>query len=282
MPMWPVHTWLPDAHVEAPTGGSVILAAIMLKIGGYGFIRFSLPIVPDACQQFAWLMIALSLIAIIYIGFVALVQVDMKKLIAYSSVSHMGFVTLGLFISLALVRSDANSQAGYLGVQGAMVQMVSHGFISGAMFSCIGVLYERMHSRMIADYGGVANTMPWFAAFFVLFAMANCGLPGTSGFVGEFMVILSSFAMNPWVAACAAFTLIIGAAYTLWLVKRIIFGAVANDHVAHLSDINPREALMLGAFAAGVLLFGIWPEPLTQLMDASIRHIVDHLSLVKA
>ncbi|MGA9336010.1 MAG: NADH-quinone oxidoreductase subunit M [Rudaea sp.] len=281
VPMWPVHTWLPDAHVEAPTGGSVILAAIMLKIGGYGFIRFSLPIVPDACQQFAWLIIAMSIIAIIYIGYVALVQTDMKKLIAYSSVAHMGFVTLGLFISLALMRVTGSAGAAYLGVSGAMVQMISHGFISGAMFSCIGVLYERTHSRNIADYGGVVNTMPWFAAFWVFFSMANCGLPGTSGFVGEFMVILASFQMNFWIAAGAAFTLIIGAAYTLWLVKRLIFGAVKNDLVAKLRDINPREALLLTAFAAGVLVIGIWPAPLTHLMDASIKHIVDQLLLTK-
>jgi len=282
VPMWPVHTWLPDAHVEAPTGGSVILAAIMLKIGGYGFIRFSLPITPDASQEYAWVVVAMSLIAVIYIGFVALVQEDMKKLIAYSSVSHMGFVTLGVFISLALVRNGGNNEAAYLGMSGAMVQMISHGFISGAMFASVGVIYDRMHTRMIRDYGGVANTMPWFAALWVLFSMANCGLPGTSGFVGEFMVILASFQMNPWVSAAAAFTLILGAAYTLWLVKRVIFGAVANDHVAHLKDINSREALMLGAFAAAVLLFGIWPAPLTHLMDASIRHIVDQLLVVKA
>ncbi len=281
VPMWPVHTWLPDAHVEAPTGGSVILAAIMLKIGGYGFIRFSLPIVPDACLEYAWLIVALSLIAVIYVGFVALVQEDMKKLIAYSSVSHMGFVTLGIFLSTALVRTFHNADGAQLGVSGAMVQMISHGFVSGAMFSCVGVLYDRMHSRMIKDYGGVANVMPWFAAFWVLFSMANCGLPGTSGFVGEFMVILSSFQLNPWVAAGAAFTLIIGAAYTLWLVKRVIFGEVTNDHVAHLKDINAREALVLGAFAAGTLFFGIWPEPLTHLMDASVKHIVDHLLIVK-
>ena len=281
VPMWPVHTWLPDAHVEAPTGGSVILAAIMLKIGGYGFLRFSLPIVPDACQHFAWLIVVLSLIAVIYVGFVALVQDDMKKLIAYSSVSHMGFVTLGIFISLALMRVNGNKDAAYLGVSGAMVQMVSHGFISGAMFSCVGVLYDRMHSRMIKDYGGVVNTMPWFAALFVFFAMANCGLPGTSGFVGEFMVILASFQASFWIAALAAFILIIGAAYTLWMVKRVIFGEVGNDHVAHLSDINAREALVLGAFAAATLLFGIWPAPLTHLMDASVKHIVDQLLVTK-
>ncbi|MFT3792713.1 MAG: NADH-quinone oxidoreductase subunit M [Rudaea sp.] len=281
VPMWPVHTWLPDAHVEAPTGGSVILAAIMLKIGGYGFLRFSLPITPDASQHFAWLLIALSLVAVIYIGFVALVQEDMKKLIAYSSVSHMGFVTLGIFIVLALVRVSGNKDAAYLGVSGAMVQMISHGFVSGAMFSCIGVIYDRMHTRMIKDYGGVVNTMPWYAAFVVFFAMANCGLPGTSGFVGEFMVILASFQSNFWIAALAAFTLIIGAAYTLWLVKRVIWGEVTNDHVAKLKDIDAREALVLGAFAAMTLLFGIWPEPLTHLMDASVKHIVDQLLVVK-
>ena len=281
VPMWPVHTWLPDAHVEAPTGGSVILAAIMLKIGGYGFLRFSLPITPDASQHFAWLLIALSLVAVIYVGFVALVQEDMKKLIAYSSVSHMGFVTLGIFISLALVRVGGNKDAAYLGVSGAMVQMISHGFVSGAMFSCVGVIYDRMHTRMIKDYGGVVNTMPWYAAFVVLFAMANCGLPGTSGFVGEFMVILASFQSNFWIAALAAFTLIIGAAYTLWLVKRVIWGDVTNDHVAKLKDINAREALVLGTFAAATLLFGIWPAPLTHLMDASIKHIVDQLLIVK-
>ena len=282
VPMWPVHTWLPDAHVEAPTGGSVILAAIMLKIGGYGFLRFSLPITPDASQHFAWLVIALSLIAVIYVGFVALVQEDMKKLIAYSSVSHMGFVTLGIFISLALVRVTGNKDAAYLGVSGAMVQMISHGFVSGAMFSCVGVIYDRMHTRMIKDYGGVVNTMPWFAVLMVFFAMANCGLPGTSGFVGEFMVILASFQSNFWIAALAAFTLIIGAAYTLWLVKRVIFGDVGNDHVAKLKDINAREAFVLGAFAAATLLFGVWPAPLTHLMDASIKHIVDQLLVVKA
>ena len=274
IPMVPVHTWLPDAHVEAPTGGSVILAAIMLKVGGYGFIRFSLPIVPDASQHFAWLVIALSLIAIIYIGYVALVQEDMKKLIAYSSIAHMGFVTLGLFIVFMLVRGLHDPQTAQLGVQGAMVQMISHGFVSGAMFTCIGVMYDRLHTRLIKDYGGLAKQMPWFAAFVVLFAMANCGLPGTSGFVGEFMVILASFKASPWIALLAAFTLIIGAAYTLWLVKRVIFGEVQNEAVRTMPDINLRETAVLGAFAAAVLILGVWPGPLTHLMDASVSHLV--------
>jgi NADH-quinone oxidoreductase subunit M len=282
VPMWPVHTWLPDAHVEAPTGGSVVLAAIMLKIGGYGFLRFNLPVTPDASQEFAWLVIALSLVAVVYVGFVALVQEDMKKLIAYSSISHMGFVTLGTFISLMLVREAGNPDAARLGLQGAMVQMVSHGFVSGAMFSCVGVLYDRMHSRMIADYGGVANTMPWFAALFVLFAMANSGLPGTSGFVGEFMVILAAFQAQPWLAIGAGVTLVVGAAYTLWLVKRVVFGAVANDDVAKLKDINLREAVVLGAFALAVLALGIWPAPLVELMDASIAQLVQQLLASKA
>ena len=282
VPMWPVHTWLPDAHVEAPTGGSVILAAIMLKVGGYGFLRFSLPITPDASQEYAWVVIAMSLIAVVYIGYVALVQDDKKKLIAYSSIAHMAFVTLGIFIALALVRDQNNLQAAQLGMQGAMVQMISHGFVSGAMFSCIGVLYDRMHTRMIRDYGGVANTMPRFATFFVLFAMANVGLPGTSGFVGEFMVILAAFQANFWFAFVAAFTLIIGAAYTLWLVKRVIFGDVANDNVAKLHDINAREWIVLGGFAIGVLLIGLYPKPLTDLMDTSIQQIVGRLLLAKA
>jgi NADH-quinone oxidoreductase subunit M len=281
VPMFPVHTWLPDAHVEAPTGGSVILAAIMLKIGGYGFLRFSLPIVPDAGAEFAWLVIALSLIGIVYVGLVALVQEDMKKLIAYSSVAHMGFVTLGTFVAFALVRQQGNTDGAELGLQGAMVQMISHGFISGAMFSCVGVVYDRMHSRMIKDYGGVVNTMPWFAAFFVFFAMANSGLPGTSGFVGEFMVILAAFQQNWLVAALAALTLIIGAAYTLWMVKRVIFGEVANEHVRALKDINAREALVLGAFAAGTLFLGLWPKPLTDLMDASVAQLAANLAASK-
>ncbi|NUS37896.1 MAG: NADH-quinone oxidoreductase subunit M [Lysobacter sp.] len=281
VPMFPVHTWLPDAHVEAPTGGSVILAAIMLKIGGYGFLRFSLPIVPDASHAFAWLVIALSLIAVIYIGLVALVQDDMKKLIAYSSISHMGFVTLGTFIAFGLVRDAGNLDAARLGLQGAMVQMISHGFVSGAMFSCVGVLYDRMHTRMIKDYGGVANVMPWFAAFVVLFAMANSGLPGTSGFVGEFMVILATFQKQPLLAFLAATTLITGAAYTLWLTKRVIWGDVANPHVAEMQDINFREWIVLGVFAAGVLLVGVWPKPLTDLMEPSIAQLASQLAATK-
>jgi NADH-quinone oxidoreductase subunit M len=281
VPMVPVHTWLPDAHVEAPTGGSVILAAIMLKIGGYGFLRFSLPIVPDASTEWAWLIILLSLLAVVYIGFVALVQEDMKKLIAYSSIAHMGFVTLATFIVFSLVRIDGNLDAARLSLQGGMIQMISHGFISGAMFSCVGVLYDRMHSRMIRDYGGVINTMPWFAGFFVLFAMANAGLPGTSGFVGEFMIIIASFQVHPLIAFFAAFTLILGAAYTLWMVKRVVFGAVANQHVAELTDISAREAYMLGLFAVGVLAIGIYPKPLVDLMNAPISALVDHIMQTK-
>ena len=281
VPMFPVHTWLPDAHVEAPTGGSVVLAAIMLKIGGYGFLRFSLPIVPDASGEFAWLVIALSLIAVIYIGFVALAQEDMKKLIAYSSIAHMGFVTLGTFIAFELTRSYGNTDAARLGLQGAMVQMVSHGFVSGAMFSCVGVLYDRMHSRMIRDYGGVVNTMPWFSAMFVFFAMANAGLPGTSGFVGEFMVVMAAFQHQPLLAFGAATTLILGAAYTLWMVKRVVFGNVANHHVAELTDMNAREAWVLAIFAIGVLALGVYPKPLTDLMDASVTQLVAQLGATK-
>lgn len=280
IPMFPVHTWLPDAHVEAPTAGSVVLAAIMLKIGGYGFLRFTLPIVPDAGHEYAWLMITLSLIAVVYVGLVALVQEDMKKLIAYSSISHMGFVTLGIFIAFALVRGGRTDGA-ELGLQGAMVQMISHGFISGAMFSCVGVVYDRMHTRMIKDYGGVANVMPMFAAFMVLFAMANSGLPGTSGFVGEFMVILAAFQQSPWIAAVAALTLIIGAAYTLWMVKRVMYGEVANANVAALKDLRGHEFLVLALFAAAVLYFGIHPKPLTDLMDASIAQLAAQLAASK-
>ena len=281
IPMWPVHTWLPDAHVEAPTGGSVVLAAIMLKIGGYGFIRFSLPITPDAAAALDWLIITLSLIAIVYIGFVALVQEDMKKLIAYSSISHMGFVTLGLFIAFGVFQNTENGTGAALGVEGAMVQMISHGFVSGALFLCVGVLYDRLHSRMIADYGGVANTMPWFAALAVLFFMANSGLPGTSGFVGEFMVILAAFQANFWYAFLAAMTLILGAAYSLWLVKRVIFGDVANKNVAALEDINAREALVLGTLAVAVLAVGLWPEPLVNMMHASVEQLLQHIQQPK-
>jgi NADH-quinone oxidoreductase subunit M len=277
VPMVPVHTWLPDAHVEAPTGGSVVLAAVMLKIGGYGFLRFSLPIVPDASEAYAWLVIGLSLIAVVYIGYVALVQDDMKKLVAYSSVAHMGFVTLGIFIAFMLVRGSGNVDAAKLGMQGAMVQMISHGFVSGAMFSCIGVLYDRLHTRQIKDYGGVINVMPWFGFFYVLFAMANSGLPGTSGFVGEFQVILASFQANPWIALFAAFTLIIGAAYTLWMVKRVLWGEVTNPHVAEMKDINGREAFVLIAFAAAVVALGVWPQPLVHLMDSSVTQLVQQL-----
>jgi NADH-quinone oxidoreductase subunit M len=269
IPMWPVHTWLPDAHVEAPTGGSVVLAAIMLKLGAYGFLRFNLPITPDASHELAWFMILLSLIAVVYIGLVALVQEDMKKLIAYSSISHMGFVTLGFFIF--------NAQ----GVEGGIAQMVSHGFVSGALFLCVGVLYDRLHSRMIADYGGVANRMPVFAAFMMLFAMANSGLPGTSGFVGEFLVILGAFQVNPWYAFLAAFTLIFGAAYTLWMYKRVIFGKVANDKVAILNDLSRREALYLGILAVAVLAMGLWPAPFLDVMHTSVDHLLQQVSVSK-
>jgi NADH-quinone oxidoreductase subunit M len=281
IPMWPVHTWLPDAHVEAPTGGSVVLAAIMLKIGGYGFLRFSLPITPDASMALDWLLITMSLIAVVYIGFVALVQQDMKKLIAYSSIAHMGFVTLGIFIVFMIYNSTGDWQGAGLGIEGAMVQMISHGFISAAMFLCVGVLYDRMHSRQIADYGGVANTMPWFAGFFVLFAMANTGLPGTSGFVGEFMVILASFKANFWIAFLAATTLILAAGYTLWLVKRVLFGEIANDNVAKLEDINRREFLVLGILAFVVLLLGVWPAPLLEVMHATVDNLIQHIAVSK-
>nr|VFK67813.1 MAG: NADH dehydrogenase subunit M [Candidatus Kentron sp. UNK]VFK69157.1 MAG: NADH dehydrogenase subunit M [Candidatus Kentron sp. UNK] len=280
VPMWPVHTWLPDAHVEAPTGGSVILAAIMLKLGGYGFIRFSLPITPDASHALDWLMIGLSLVAIVYIGFVALVQPDMKKLIAYSSISHMGFVTLGFFIAYRIFENTGSMHGAGLGIQGGMVQMISHGFISGALFLCVGVLYDRLHSREIDSYGGVANTMPMFAAFMMLFAMANSGLPGTSGFVGEFMVILASFKAHAWIAFLAAMILILGAAYTLWMYKRVVYGAVANEGVASLKDIDGREFFILAMLAIVVLLFGIWPAPLLDVMGPSVTHLVEHISPV--
>jgi NADH-quinone oxidoreductase subunit M len=281
VPMWPVHTWLPDAHVEAPTGGSVILAAIMLKIGGYGFLRFSLPITPDASRELDWLIIALSLVAVVYIALVALVQQDLKKLIAYSSISHMGFVTLGLFIAFGLLSRGGNDGAAAMGIEGAMVQMISHGFISGALFLCVGVLYDRMHTRMIADYGGVANVMPVFAAFVVLFAMANSGLPGTSGFVGEFMVILSSFQANVWYALLAGTTLVLGAAYTLWMVKRVVYGRVITEAVAALRDLNTREFAVLGALAAAVLVFGVWPAPVLDVMHASVAHLLAHIAQSK-
>jgi len=269
VPMWPVHTWLPDAHVEAPTGGSVVLAAIMLKLGAYGFLRFSLPIVPDASREWAWFIIALSLIAVIYIGLVALVQNDMKKLVAYSSVAHMGFVTLGFFIF-----SD-------LGVSGGLVQMISHGFISGAMFLCIGVLYDRVHSREIAAYGGVVNTMPKFATLAVLFAMANCGLPGTSGFVGEWMVIIGTVKTSFWLAALAATTLVFGAAYTLWMVKRVYFGDVANSDVKTLADLDARELAVLSMLAIAVLWMGVYPKPFTDVMNVSVGELIKHVAQPK-
>jgi len=274
VPMFPVHTWLPDAHVEAPTGGSVILAAIMLKMGGYGFLRFSLPIAPDASRELDLLVIALSLIAVIYIGFVALVQQDMKKLIAYSSIAHMGFVTLGAFVVYEIVRNTHSLRGAGLGLDGAMVQMISHGLISGALFLCVGVLYDRIHSRQIADYGGVVNTMPVFASFMVLFALANTGLPGTSGFVGEFLVILASFNASFWYSALAAVTLVLGAAYTLWLVKRVIFGPVTSPRVAALEDLNGREFVVLSALALAVLVVGVWPAPLLKVMQPTIHHLV--------
>ncbi len=281
VPMWPVHTWLPDAHVEAPTGGSVILAAIMLKMGGYGFLRFSLPIAPDASRELDWLMISLSLIAVVYIGFVALVQQDMKKLIAYSSIAHMGFVTLGSFLAWDILRATGATQGAAMGLDGAMVQMISHGLVSGAMFLGVGVMYDRVHSREISAYGGVVNKMPIFAAFFVLFAMANSGLPATSGFVGEFLVILAAFRADFWYAFLAALTLILGAAYTLWLVKRVIFGAVANDHVAHVEDVNGREFLMMAVLAIAVLALGLWPAPLLEVMKPTIDNLLQHIMTSK-
>jgi NADH-quinone oxidoreductase subunit M len=269
VPMWPVHTWLPDAHTEAPTGGSVVLAAILLKLGAYGFVRFTLPILPDASRHLAWLMIALSLVAIAYIGLVTLVQTDMKKLIAYSSISHMGFVTLGFFVFNAY------------GVEGGLVQMISHGFVSAALFLCIGVMYDRMHTRLIGDYGGVVNTMPKFASFMMLFAMANSGLPATSGFVGEFMVIMGAMKANFWLAFVAASTLVLGASYTLWMYKRVIFGAVANEHVAALKDLNAREFAVLAALAVAVLFMGVYPLPFTEVMHAAVNELLKHVALPK-
>ncbi len=281
VPMWPVHTWLPDAHVEAPTGGSVILAAIMLKMGGYGFLRFSLPITPDASDTLDWLVISLSLIAVVYIGFVALVQQDMKKLIAYSSIAHMGFVTLGSFLCFELISVNGDARGAAMGIDGAMVQMISHGLISGALFFCVGVLYDRVHSRDISAYGGVVNTMPIFATFAVLFALANSGLPATSGFVGEFLVIIASFRADFWYAFLAGLTLILGAAYTLWMVKRVIFGAVASEHVAALTDVNAREFIVLGVLAVAVLLLGIWPAPLLEVMRPTVENLVQQITASK-
>ncbi|MEY4677268.1 MAG: hypothetical protein RLZZ470_1775 [Pseudomonadota bacterium] len=269
VPMWPVHTWLPDVHVEAPTGGSAVLAAIMLKLGAYGFLRFSFPITPDASHEWAWLMIALSLTAVVYVGLVAVVQQDMKKLVAYSSVAHMGFVTLGFFMFSEL------------GVSGGIVQMIAHGFVSAAMFLCIGVLYDRVHSREIASYGGVVNTMPKFAAFALLFAMANCGLPGTAGFVGEWMVILAAVKFNFWLGLLAASALIFGAAYTLWMVKRVYLGPVTNEHVQQLEDINAREFFMLSLLAVAVLYMGLYPKPFTDVMNVSVHHLLEHVSVSK-
>jgi len=283
VPMWPVHTWLPDAHVEAPTGGSVILAAIMLKIGGYGFLRFSMPITPDAAHALDWLIITMSLVAVVYIGFVALVQRDMKKLVAYSSIAHMGFVTLGLFVIFQIWENPANvdGTGAALAIEGAMIQMISHGFISGAMFLMIGVLYDRMHTREIGAYGGVVHTMPVFAAFAVFFSMANAGLPGTSGFVGEFMVIIASFKANFWYAFLGALTLILGAAYTLWMVKRVFYGEIANEQVRALTDINLREFTIMAVLAIAVLVLGLWPAPVVDVMHATVENFLQHVSVSK-
>lgn len=274
IPMFPVHTWLPDAHVQAPTAGSIVLAAIMLKMGGYGFVRFSLPIVPDASMMLDWLVIGLSLIAIFYIGIIALVQSDMKKLVAYSSISHMGFVTLGMFLVYDIIQNTGTAGGAALGMSGAMVQMISHGFISGAMFLMIGVLYDRMHTREISAYGGVVNKMPWFGFFAVLFAMANAGLPGTSGFVGEFMVILAAFKANIWYGIIAATTLIIGAAYTLWMIKRVFFGKVANDNVEKLEDLNKREMAIMWTLAIAIVALGVYPAPLVEVMQSSVENLL--------
>jgi len=283
VPMWPVHTWLPDAHVEAPTGGSVILAAIMLKIGGYGFLRFSMPITPDASRELDWLIILMSLVAVVYIGFVALVQKDMKKLVAYSSIAHMGFVTLGMFVVFQIWDNPANidGSGAVLAMEGAMIQMISHGFISGALFLMIGVLYDRMHTRNIQDYGGVVHTMPVFAAFAVFFAMSNAGLPGTSGFVGEFMVILAAFKANFWYAFLGATTLILGAAYTLWMVKRVFYGEVVNDGVRALKDINSREFVIMATLAVAVLALGLWPAPVVDVMHVTIENLLQHIAQSK-
>jgi len=277
VPMWPVHTWLPDAHVEAPTGGSVILAAVLLKMGGYGFIRFSLPITPDASQALDWLMIGLSLIAIVYISFVALAQQDMKKLIAYSSIAHMGFVTLGFFVVFSIALNGNGGDGTRLALQGGMVQMISHGLISGALFLCVGVMYDRLHTRQIRDYGGVVNTMPKFAALMVLFALANAGLPGTSGFVGEFFVILAAFQANLWLAFVAATTLVMGAAYTLWMIKRVVFGDITNKSVGALQDIGHREFGMLAFLALAILLIGVWPAPLVEVMEQTLGQLIEHV-----
>ncbi len=281
VPMFPVHTWLPDAHVEAPTGGSVILAAVLLKMGGYGFLRFLLPITPDASEAFALPVIVLSLIAIIYIAFVALIQRDMKKLIAYSSISHMGFVTLGFFIVYGVVMHTASTGGAESGIEGGMVQMVSHGFVSAALFLCVGVLYDRLHSRLIHDYGGIASSMPIFASFFVLFAMANVGLPGTSGFVGEFLVIVSSFKANVWYSICAATILVLGASYTLWMVKRVVFGRASNPEVVLMKDLSIPEKLVFLLLALAVLWLGIWPAPLLDMMHASSAHLVEQMMQTK-
>jgi NADH-quinone oxidoreductase subunit M len=277
VPMWPVHTWLPDAHVEAPTGGSVILAAIMLKMGGYGLLRFSLPMTPDASRELDWLIITLSLIAIVYIAFVAMVQQDMKKLVAYSSIAHMGFVTLGAFLVFYIIAATGSAQGAINGLDGAVVQMISHGLISGALFLCIGVMYDRLHTRDISAYGGVVNVMPKFGAFMVLFALANSGLPGTSGFIGEFLVILASFKASFWFALLAASILVVGATYNLWLVKRVIFGPVANEQVAKMQDLNARETLVLGSLALAVLLLGVWPAPMLDMMEASVQHLLQQI-----
>jgi NADH-quinone oxidoreductase subunit M len=281
VPMWPVHTWLPDAHVEAPTGGSVILAAVMLKMGGYGLLRFSLPMTPDASRELDWLIVSLSLIAVVYIAFVALVQQDMKKLVAYSSIAHMGFVTLGAFVAFFIVAATGSAQGAVNGLDGAVVQMISHGLISGALFLCIGVMYDRLHTRDISAYGGVINVMPKFGALMVLFALANSGVPGTSGFIGEFLVILASFKASFWFALLAASILVMGAAYNLWLVKRVIFGEITNPQVAKMQDLNPREFLVLSVLALAVLLLGIWPAPMLSMMEASVQHLLHQMLATK-